>query len=136
MRISGGATHRLKSVPPGSLCYLDEFQAREKIVDFKGGGFGGVRAVRAIVADAGAEVVANRAGSGFLGIGGAHRVAPLQNGAFGFEDQDENFTGAHELTEFAEKGAGFVNGVKTSGFASRKNHGLDGNDAKTGLVNA
>jgi hypothetical protein len=36
------ATHRLKSVPPGSLCYLNEFQAGEKIVDFESGSFGGV----------------------------------------------------------------------------------------------
>ena len=72
----------------------------------------------AIVADAGAEVVADGAGGGFFGVGGAHGVAPFENGAFRFEDQDENFAGTHELAEFAEEGAGFVDSVKAGGFAS------------------
>ena len=46
------------------------------------------------------------------------------------------FAGAHELTEFAEKGASLVDGVKAGGFASGENHGLDGNDAETGFVDA
>ena len=90
----------------------------------------------AIVADAGAEIVADGAGGGFFGVGGTHGVAPFENGAFRFEDQDENFAGAHELAELAEKGASLVNGVKASGFASGQNHSLDGNDAETGFVNA
>jgi len=81
--------------------------------------------VSAIVADAGAEIVADGARGGFFGVGGAHGVAPFQDGAVGFEDQDENFAGAHELAEFAEEGTSFVDGVKASGFASGQNHSLD-----------
>jgi hypothetical protein len=61
----------------GSLGHLNEFEAGEEIADFKGGGIGSVGAVGAIVADAGAEVVADGAGGGFFGVGGAHGVAPF-----------------------------------------------------------
>src|SRR5437867_4590121 len=66
----------------------------------------------AIVADARAEVVANGAWGGFLRIGGAHGVAPLEDGAFGFEDHREDFSRTHEVGELAEKGAFAVHGVK------------------------
>ena len=98
------------------LCYLDEFEAGEEVADFEGGGVRSVGAVCAIAAYAGAEVVANRARGGFLGVGGAHSVAPFQDGAFGFENHGENFAGAHEVGEFSEEGAGFVNGVEAAGF--------------------
>ena len=88
----------------------------------------------AIVADTGAEVVADGARGGFFGVGGTHGVAPFEDGAFGFEDQDENLAGAHKLAELAEEGASFVDGVKSSSFASCENHGLDGNDAETGFL--
>jgi hypothetical protein len=42
-------SHRLES-----LCHLEQFVAGEEIADFEGGGFGGVGAVGAIFADAGA----------------------------------------------------------------------------------
>src|SRR5204863_415174 len=80
---------------------LNQFEAGEEVADFEGGGFRSVGAMSAIVADAGAEVVADGAGRGLLGIGGAHGVAPLKDGAFGFEDQDEDSAGAHEVGEFA-----------------------------------
>jgi hypothetical protein len=40
----------------------NEFEAGEEVADFEGGGFRGVRAVSAIVADTGAEVMADGAG--------------------------------------------------------------------------
>jgi hypothetical protein len=115
---------------------LYEFEAGEEIVDFESGSVGCIGPVRAIVTDAGAQVVANGAGGGFFGVGGAHGLAPFQDGVFGFENQDENFAGAHEIRELAEKGAPFVNGVKARGFAIRKNHRFDRNDPETGFVNA
>jgi hypothetical protein len=130
------AAHRLKSVLPGSVCYLNEFQAGEEIADFEGGGFGSVRAVRTVVADAGAEVVANGAGGGFFGVGRTHGVAPLQDGAVGFEDHGENFAGAHEVGEFAEERTGFVDGVEAAGFLFGEAHGFDGDDLETSFVNA
>jgi len=81
---------------PGSIG-SDEFEAGEEIANFEGGGFWGVGAVSAIVADAGAEVVANGPGCGFLGVSGTHGVAPLEDGAFGFENHGENFAGTHEI---------------------------------------
>src|SRR5260370_14271729 len=114
----------------------DEFEAGEEVADFEGGGFRSIRAVGAIVADAGAEIVANGAGSGLLRIGGAHSVAPLLDRAFGFEDQSEDFAGAHEATEFAKKWALFMDGVETSGFARSEDHRFDGHDTEAGFVDA
>src|SRR5260370_1171499 len=94
----------------------NQVEGGEEIADFEGGGFRRVGAVGAIVADAGAEVVADGAGTGFLGVGGAHGVAPLQDGAFGFEDQGKNFAGAHEVGELGEEGALFVYNYKTPAF--------------------
>src|SRR5712691_422268 len=125
--------HSLKSVPPRPS---DQFEGRKEIADFEGGGFRGVRAVGAIVADAGAEVAANGAGSGFLGVGGAHGVAPFSDGVFGFEDEGEDFAGAHELGEFAEERALAMHRVEAAGFVFGEAHGLDGDDFEAGLVDA
>ncbi len=115
---------------------LDQFEAGEQVADFEGGGFRSVGAMSAIVADAGAEVVADGAGRGFLGIGGAHGVAPLEDGAFGFEDQGEDFAGAHEVGEFAKEGALFVDSVEAVGFFFGEAHGFNGDNLETRFVNA
>lgn len=78
-------------------CELNEFESGEKIANFKGGSFGSVGAVRAIVADARAQVVANGTGSGLFRVGGAHGLAPFEDGTFGFKNHGEDFTGAHEI---------------------------------------
>src|ERR1700682_2895323 len=62
----------------------DEFEAGEEVADFECGSCRCVGAVGAIVADAGAEVVADCARRGFLRVGSAHGVTPLQDGAFCF----------------------------------------------------
>jgi hypothetical protein len=114
----------------------DQFEAGKEITDFEGGGFRGIGAVSAIVADTGAEVVADGAGGGFLGIGGAHGVAPLEDSAFGFEDQSEYFAGAHEAGEFAEEGALFVYGIEACSFTRSEDHCFDGHNAEAGFVDA
>ena len=114
---------------------LNKFEAGEEIADFEGGGFRGVGAVSAIVANAGAKVVANRAGGRFFRIGGAHSVAPLENGAFGFENHGEDFAGTHEVGKLAEEGARFVDGVEAAGFFFCEAHGFNGDDFETGFVN-
>ncbi len=108
----------------------------EEVGDLEGGGVGRVGAVGAVVADAGAEVAANGAGSGFLGVGGAHGVAPFGNGVFGFEDEGEDFAGAHEIGECAEEGALAMHGVEAAGLVFGEAHGFDGDDAEAGFVNA
>src|SRR5579862_215890 len=95
---------------------LNEVEAGEEVGDFEGGGVGSVGAVGAVGADAGAEVVADSAGGGFLWVGGAHSVAPLQDGAFGFENHGDDFAGGHEVGELAEERAGFMDGVEAAGF--------------------
>src|SRR5580704_19057 len=115
---------------------LYEFEAGEEIADFERGCVGCAGTVRTIVADAGAQVAANGAAGGFVGVGAAHGLAPFQDSAFRFKNQDEDFPGAHEIRELGEEGAPFVNGVKAGGFAVRKNHRFDRNDAETGFVNA
>src|SRR5260370_27218213 len=114
----------------------DEFEAGEEVADFKGSGFRSVGAVSAIVADAGAEVAANGAGCGFLGIGGTHSVAPLDNGAFAFENHGEDFAGTHEVSKLAEEGARFVDGVETAGLFFSETHRLDGDDFEASFVNS
>ena len=90
----------------------------------------------AIVADGGAQVAADSAGRSFLGIGGAHGVAPLGNGAVGFEDHSKDFAGTHEVGQLAEEGALAVDGVETAGFGFRETHGFDGHNLETRLVDA
>src|SRR5713226_3856709 len=114
----------------------DEFEAGEEVADFKGSGFRSVGAVSAIVADAGAEVMANGAGCGFFRIGGTHSVAPLQDGAFGFENHGEDFAGTHEVGEFGEERAFAMNGVETAGFFFSETHRLDGDDFEASFVNS
>jgi len=92
--------------------------------------------VSAIVADAGAEIVADGAGRGFLGIGGAHGVAPLEDGASGFENHGEDFAGTHEVGELAEERALAMNGVEAAGFFLGETHGFDGDDFEAGFVNS
>src|SRR5258708_4773193 len=103
----------------------NQFEAGEKVADLESGSFRSVGAVRAIVADAGAEVVANGAGGGFLVVGGAHGVAPLEDGAFGFEHHGENLAGTHEVGELAKEGALFMDGVEAAGFFFGEAHGFD-----------
>ena|SRR5689334_1386394 len=118
------------------IARLNKLQSGEEIADLEGGSFRSVGAVRAIVADAGAEVVADGAGGRFLGIGGAHGITPFEDGAFGFENEREDFARAHEVGELAEEGALFMNGVEAAGFFFGQPHGLDGNDLEASLMNA
>src|SRR5713226_1056523 len=115
---------------------LDQFEAGEEIADFEGGGFRSVGAVSAIVADAGSEIIANGAGGSFLGVGGAHDVAPLLDRAFGFKDEGEDLAGAHEAGELAKEGALLMDGVEASGLALSEDHRFDGHDAEASFVNA
>src|SRR5215468_2134971 len=128
-----GSRRSLEMIAIGRLY---EFEAREEVADFKSGGFGGVRAVGDVVADAGAEVVPNGAGSSLLGIGGAHRVAPLEDAVFGFENHCNDLARGHEVGQLAKEGALFVDGVKAARFFLGQAHGFDGYDLKTGLVDA
>jgi hypothetical protein len=132
-RLLGLSWGRCRGIKGGNAG-LNEFEAGEEVADLEGGGFGGVGAVGAIVADAGAEVVADGAGGGFLGVGRAHGVTPLEDGAFGFEDESKDFARAHEATEFAKEWALFMDGVKASGFALSEYHRFDGHNAKAGFV--
>src|SRR5215472_11476455 len=91
---------------------LNEFEAGKEIADFERSGFRSVGAVRHIVADAGAEVVADGTGCRFFGIGGAHGLAPLQNGSFRLEDHRNDLAGGHELGQLAEERALPVDGIK------------------------
>jgi len=122
--------------PSAKVERLDQLDSGEEIADFKGRGFWGVGAVGAVVTDAGAEIAADAAWRGFFRVGGAHGVAPFKDGAIGFEHQREDFAGGHEVGEFAEEGAGFVDGVEAARFFFGQAHGLDGNDAEASFVDA
>jgi len=115
---------------------LDQIEAGEEVGDLEGGGIGGVGTVSAVGADAGAEVVADGAGGGFLWISRAHRVAPFGDGAFGFEDHGDDFAGGHKVGEFAEEGASFVDSVEAAGFFLGEAHGFDGDGGEAGFVDA
>jgi hypothetical protein len=115
---------------------LDQIEAWEEVTDLEVRGVGGIGAVGTIVADAGAEVVPDGAGRSFFRIGGAHGVPPSGDGAIGLQDHSEDFAAGHEVGEFAEEGAGFVDGVEASGFFLREAHGFDGDDVEAELVDA
>ena len=114
----------------------DEFEAGEEIADFEGGGVWSVGTVGAIVADAGAEIVADGARGGFFGVGGTHGVTPFEDGAVGFEDHSENLAGTHEVGEFTEEGASFVNGIEAASFFFGEAHGFDGDDSEASFMDA
>src|SRR5207248_3945886 len=114
----------------------EEFQRREKIADFESGGFRSVGAVRAVHLNAGAEIAANSALSGFLRVGGAHGFAPLGDSAVGFENHGEDFAGAHEIGEFAEEGTLAMDGIEAGGFFLGQAHGFNGDNFEAGFVNA
>src|SRR5258708_17372101 len=80
--------------------------------------------MRAVVADVGAEVVANSPRRRFFWIGGAHRVAPLGDGAVGFQHPRKNLARAHEVSKLTEKWPRFVNGVKPARLLFRHPHRL------------
>jgi hypothetical protein len=113
----------------------DQLEAGKKVADFEGGGFQGVGAVRAIVANAGAEVVADSARSGFLGVGSAHGVAPFQDRAFRFENHSEYFAGAHKVREFTKEGPLAMDGIEAASFFFGEAHGFDGDNFETRFVN-
>jgi hypothetical protein len=115
---------------------LDQFEAGKEVADFESSGFWRVGAVGAIVADTGAEVAANGAGGGFLGIRGAHGVAPFQDGAFGFKNHRKNFAGAHEVGEFAKEGPLAMDGVEAASFFFGEAHGFDGDDSEASFMDA
>src|SRR5262249_50309975 len=92
--------------------------------------------VRAVVADARTEVMADRAGCGLLRVGSAHRIAPLDDGAFSFQHHSENLARRHEVREFAEEWPRFVDRVEAACFFLGQAHRLDGHDVESGLVNA
>src|SRR6267378_1050183 len=115
---------------------LDRFEARKEIPNLKPRGVRGVRPVRAVVADVRAEVVANSPRRRFFWIGGAHRVAPLGDGAVGFQHQRKNLAGAHEVGKLAEKWPRLVNGVKPARLLFRQPHRLGGHNLESRLMNA
>src|SRR5690606_12340002 len=92
----------------------------EEESDFNGGGFRSIRTMNGVGVDAVCEIGANRAGLGLLGIGGAHQVAVLLNRVFTFEDLNKHRTRNHEFHQILEKGALFVNRIKTLGLGARQ----------------
>jgi len=75
-------------------------------------------------------------GAAFLGSVAPMVSRPLEDGAFGFEDQGEDFAGAHEVGELAEEGALFVNSVEAASFFFGETHGFDGDNLEARFVNA
>ena len=130
---------RLSYPSPGAnsrWCALNQFGAGEKITDFKSGGLRCIRAVRAIILNAGAEFFADCAGRSFRGVGRAHGVAPFRNGVFAFQNHGHHFAGAHEFREVLEKWALAVHGVETFSFGLREPQRFDGDNLKLRRVNA
>src|SRR5260370_13879887 len=93
----------------------DQLVPGEEVVDLKGRGIGRVGAMRDVVADAGAEVMANGAGCGVLRIRGPHGLAPFGDGAFRFQDHRENLAGAHEIRQLAKERPFAMNGTEAPG---------------------
>jgi hypothetical protein len=113
----------------------DQLVTREKISEFKRRRIRSVRAVRAIVPDARAEVAADRAWRGLGGIGCAHCFTPLENRAFRFERQHDDLARAHEFGQLGEKPSFPVHGVETFGIFAGEPQGFDRDDLESSLIN-
>ena len=122
--------------PDAKSTNSDQFHGGEEVADFEGGGFRGVGAVGAVHLDAGTQVAANRAGRGFLGIGGAHGLTPFGDRTIGFENHGEDFAGGHEVGQFTEERALAVDGVEAAGFFFGEAQGLYGNEFEAGFMDA
>src|SRR5580700_4759363 len=94
---------------------LGQLRAGKEIANLERGGFRRVRAVRAIVLDAFAELSANGARGGLGWIGCAHRFAPFGDGVFRFEHHSHSFAATHKFRQLAEKRTRAVNRVKSLG---------------------
>ena len=90
----------------------------------------------AVVLDGGAEVAADGAFGGLVGVGGAHQVAPFFNGIFRFENDNDNLAGTHEVGQFAIERPVAVDGIEPFGLGLGQPQGLDGNDGEPSLVDA
>src|SRR5579883_1626572 len=126
----------VRTLTTTNISVLDQLETGKEIADLKSSGIGRVRAMRAVVADAGTEVVANGTGSGFLGVGRAHGIAPLLNGAFGFKDDGENLARRHKVREFTKERAFAVNGVESTRLRLCEAHGFDGYNLEASFVDA
>src|SRR5580700_2519429 len=93
---------------------LNQLEAGEKIGDLERCSIRRVRTVRAVTANAGPQVVADRAWGGFLWIGCTHGVAPLCNSAFRFQHHGKDLTGTHEIGQLSKKRALSMYCVKSS----------------------
>src|ERR1700761_677435 len=91
---------------------LREFEAGKKVADLESRRIVRVRAVRAVVLNALAEFLANRARRSFRRIGGAHRIAPLRDRAFRFEHHHHSLPAAHEICQLAKKRARLVHVIE------------------------
>ena len=77
----------------------------EEVAEFERRRLRRVRAVRGVVVDRGAEVLAQRAGVGLGRVGRAHEVAPLLDGVRRLEAQHDARARRHEVGQPAEERA-------------------------------
>src|SRR5271170_3641333 len=119
-----------------SLVTLDQLKTSEDIADFESRGVWSIRTVGAVRADAGAQIVADGTGSGFLRIRGTHGVAPPDNGSFGLQNHGEDLSGAHKVREFSKKRAFLVDRIKSARFFFGEAHGFNRYDFETCFMDA
>ena len=87
----------------------------EEVAQLERRGFGSIRSVGSVVVDRGAEVLAQRARLRLGRIGRAHQVAPLLDGAVGFEAHHDARARRHEIRQAAEKRPRLVDVVEAFG---------------------
>jgi len=115
---------------------LNELVAGKEVAYFKRGGFRSVRAVSAVIPNVAAEVTTNGAWRGLFGIGRPHGVAPFQDRTISFEDESNNFSRTHEVSELTEEWPLYMDRVKTASFLFCETQSFNGHNFESRFLNA
>src|SRR5205823_11432144 len=90
-----------------------------------------IRSVNRVLLDRFAEILANRSGIRFRGIGRAHHFAQMRHGVIALERGHEDRTRRHVIDKRFEERPLAMYGVKTFGLFLRETDLLEPEEAKT-----
>src|SRR5579872_821677 len=93
----------------------DDLVARKELCDLDGRGLQSIGAMHGIFTDRFCVQLADGSLRSFRRIGRPHHIPMLEDGVFAFEHLNDHRAGNHEVHEFAEEGARFVNGIEGLG---------------------
>src|SRR5262245_57239191 len=120
----------------GPIAASAQFHPAEEIAQLEGGRVRRVGAMRRVVVDRRAKLLAERAGLGLRRIRGAHQRAPLHDGFRRLEAHHDAGPGGHEIGQAAEERPRAVHVIEAFGVALRHVNHPERADAETRLFDA